>query len=52
MAILRRAERVMVRTMCDAKLMAKKKTEDLMEMLGLKETMLEWGQSGHPCLWG
>ena len=34
MAILRRTERAM----CGAKLMEKKRTEDLMEMLGLKET--------------
>ena len=33
-AILRRAERAMVRAMCGAKLMEKKRTEDLMEMLG------------------
>ena len=38
MAILRRIERAMVRVMCGAKLMEKKRTEDLMEMLGLKET--------------
>ena len=36
-AILRRTERAMVRVMCGAKLMEKKRTEDLMEMLGLKE---------------
>ena len=36
MAILRRTERAMVRAMCGAKLMEKKRTEDLMEMLGLK----------------
>ena len=38
MAILRRTERAMVRAMCGAKLVEKKRTEDLMEMLGLKET--------------
>ena len=38
MAILRRTERAMVRAMCGAQLMEKKRTEDLMEMLGLKET--------------
>ena len=32
-AILRRTERAMVRAMCDAKLMEKKRTEDLMEVL-------------------
>ena len=30
----------MVRGMCDAKLMEKKRTEALMEMLGLKETVV------------
>ena len=38
MAILRRTKRAMVRAMCGANLMEKKRTEDLMEMLGLKET--------------
>ena len=41
MAILRRTERAMVRAMCGAKLMEKKRTEDLMEMLGLKETVVQ-----------
>ena len=41
MAILRRTERAMVRAMCGAKLMEKKRTEDLMEMLGLKETAVQ-----------
>ena len=40
MAILRRTERSMVRAMCGAKLTEKKRTEDLMEMLGLKETVV------------
>ena len=40
-AILRRTERAMVRAMCGAKLMEKKRTEDLMEMLGLKETVVQ-----------
>ena len=33
MEILRRIARAMVRAMCGAKLMEKKRTEDLMEML-------------------
>ena len=37
MAILQRTETAMVRAMCGAKLMEKKRTEDLMEMLGLKK---------------
>ena len=41
MTILRRTERAMVRAMCSAKLMEKKRTEDLMEMLGLKETVVQ-----------
>ena len=40
-AILRRTERAMVRAMCGAKLREKKRTEDLMEMLGLKETVVQ-----------
>ena len=41
MAILRRTERVMARAMCGAKLMVKKRTNDLMEMLRLKETAVQ-----------
>ena len=41
MAILRRTERTIVRAMCGAKLIEKKRTEDLMEMLGLKETVVQ-----------
>ena len=40
-AILRRIKRAMVRAMCGAKLMEKKRTEDLIEMLGLKETVVQ-----------
>ena len=39
MAILRRTERAMVRAMCGVKLMDKRSTEELMDMLGLKETV-------------
>ena len=39
MAVLRRTERAKVRVVCATKLMEKKRTEDLMEMLGLKETV-------------
>ena len=38
MAILRRTERTMVRSMCGVKLVDRKNTEELMEMLGLKKT--------------
>ena len=41
MAILRMTKRVLVRVMCGAKLMKKKGTGDLMEMLGLKETVVQ-----------
>ena len=37
-AVSRRTERAMVRSMCVVKLVDRKKMEDLMEMLGLKET--------------
>ena len=36
-AILRRAERSMVRATCSVKLVNKRNTEELMNMLGLKE---------------
>ena len=39
MAILRRTKRAMVRLTCGVKLVDRKKMEDLMEMLGLKETL-------------
>ena len=38
MVILRRTERAMVRSMCGVKLVDRKNTEELMKMLGLKET--------------
>ena len=41
MSVLRRTETAMVRAMCGAKLMEKKRTEDLMEMLELKETVVQ-----------
>ena len=45
MAILRRIERAMVRAMCGAKLMEKKRREVLMEMLGLKETVVQMAKA-------
>ena len=45
MAILRKTKRAMVRAMCGAKLMEKKRTEDLMEMLGLKETAVQMAKA-------
>ena len=45
MAILGRTERAMVRAMCGAKLMEKKRTEVLMEMLGLKETVFQMAKA-------
>ena len=49
MAILRRTNRAivraMVRAMCGAKVMEKKRTEDLMEMLGLKETVVQMAKA-------
>ena len=39
MVILRRTERSMVRSMCGVKLVDRKKMEELMKMLGLKETL-------------
>ena len=45
MEILRRTERAMVRAMCGAKLMEKKRTEDLIEMLGLKKTVVQMAKA-------
>ena len=45
MAILRRTERAMVRVMCGVKLMEKKRTEDLMETLGLKDTEVQMAKA-------
>ena len=42
MAILKRTERAVVRAMCGVKLMERRRTEDLMEMLGLKEQWFRW----------
>ena len=39
MAILRRTERATMRSMCVVKLVDRKKIEELMEMLALKETL-------------
>ena len=41
-AVLRRTETTMVRAMCGAKRMEKKRTEDLMEMLGLRKQWFRW----------
>ena len=45
MVILRRTQRAMLRVMCGAKLIEKKRTEDLMEMLGLKETAVQMAKA-------
>ena len=39
MAILRRTERAMVRSLCGENLLDRKKMEELMQMLGMKETL-------------
>ena len=45
MEVLRRTERAMVRAMCGAKLMEEKRTGDLMEMLGLKESVVQMAKA-------
>ena len=45
MVILRITKRAMVRAMCGTKLMEKKRTENLMEMLGLKETVVQMAKA-------
>ena len=42
---MRRNDRAMARAMCGAKLIEKKKTGDLMEMLGLKETVVQMAKA-------
>ena len=51
-AILRRAERFMVRVMCDVKLVDMRNTMELLDMLGLKETEAgkgEWREMVWSC---
>ena len=43
--ILRRTERAMVRSMCGVKQVDRKNTDDLMKMLGLKETLDKMAQA-------
>ena len=50
MAILRRTERAMVRSMCGVKLVNRKNKEELMEILGLKETFKgKWSKMVWAC---
>ena len=44
-AILRRTKKAMVRAMRGTKLMEKKRTEDLMEMLRLKEPVVQMAKA-------
>ena len=39
MAILRRTEKAMMRVMCGVKIIEKKKSQELMSLLGLKDTL-------------
>ena len=39
MAILRRIERAMIRAMCGVKLLDQRNSEELMDMLGMKESL-------------
>ena len=43
--ILRRTEKAMATAMCGGKLMEKKRREDLMEMLGLKKTVVQMAKA-------
>ena len=45
MITLRKTERAMVRSMSGVKLVDRKNTEDLMKMLGLKETLDKMAQA-------
>ena len=50
--ILRRAERSMVRVMCSVKLVHKRNTEELMDMLGLKEAAEKSAKANDVRLYG
>ena len=50
--ILRRAERSMVRVMCSVKLVHKRNTEELMDMLGLKEAAEKSAKANDMRLYG
>ena len=39
MAILRRTERAMIRAMCGVKLLHRRNSDELMDMLGIKESL-------------
>ena len=45
-------ERAMVRAICSAKLMKKKRTEDLMEVLGLKEIVVRMAKANQVQCYG
>ena len=45
MAILRRTKRALLRAICGVKIMEKKRTGDLMEMLELKETVVQMAKA-------
>ena len=47
MAVLRRIKRAMVRAMCGAKLMEKKRTEDLQNNVGIEGNSGLDGKDGH-----
>ena len=51
-ALLRRTERAMVRAMCGVKLMDKNRTEVLMEMLGLEESVVQMAKANAVRLYG
>ena len=52
MGILQRTERSMVRAMCRVQLKDRKRSTDLMFMLGLKETMDQLAMASNVCWYG
>ena len=52
MGILRRTERSMVRAMCGVQLIDRKRSTDLMFMLGLKETIDQLSMTNSVCCYG
>lgn len=49
MAILRRTKRAIVKEMCDVRLFDKRKTENLIEILGLEEFVEQLARAN--CVW-
>ena len=52
MAILRRTERAMIRAMCGVKLLDRRNSEELVDMLGIKESLDRMAKASSIQLYG